>query len=381
KSATPDTITKAGDIITYTVTLTNEGNVTVSKATITDTKEGLTDISYKHVAADDTETAATNGATTLLPGEKLVMTAKYAATQADVDAGKVTNSATGSGEAPNPDDPQNPTPVVPENPGTVDVPADQQPGMTVSKSLVSINGDESATKYEAEGDEIAYKVVVTNTGNVTLTEVNVEDSIVTLTTAMLTESKATDGKLEVGETWTYEYTYTIKQADLDAGSVTNAVKATSEEISGDDPDNSPPSDEETVDADQRPGMKVRKKADKVSFAAVGDVIRFTIVVTNTGNVTLTEVVVKDNLVKLKDSMRKESKNADGKLEVGETWTYTYTYTVKQSDLDAGKVLNTVSIKAKELPKPVKDEVTVPAEDDIADPASGITTINVGDCYE
>jgi uncharacterized repeat protein (TIGR01451 family) len=348
KNANPATYTKVDDVITYIVILTNEGNVTIDNAKITDNKAGLTNISYKHVAVNNKETLATNGAVTLLPGEKLVLTAEYAVTQEDLDAGKVLNSATGSGEAPNPADPAKPTPVEPDAPATEETAATQIPGMTVRKRQVSINGDTAQTELMSAGDKIAYEVVVTNTGNVTLTNVEVTDSLVPLMDAMRTESKTSDGKLEVGETWTYAYTYTVTQADMDAGQVRNSATSSGKAPNPDDPtkptpvEPNIPATEETA-ATQLPDVTVVKNVDKSKFTNVGEELTYTIMVTNVGNVTLEDIVVTDSLVTLTADMLTESVVTDGKLEVGETWTYEYAYTVTQADMDAGYVKNVVSV--------------------------------------
>ena len=66
----------------------------------------------------------------------------------------------------------------------------------------------------------------------------------------------------------------------------------------------------------------------------------------------------------------ESLNADGELEVGETWTYTGTYTVRQIDLQTkgdaadggttgdGDIDNTATVSSNELPDQ-SDSAAVP----------------------
>ena len=67
----------------------------------------------------------------------------------------------------------------------------------------------------------------------------------------------------------------------------------------------------------------------------GDVIHYTITVANTGNMTLTGVVVTDpnadagSIVRGADVVG----DNDGLLEVGETWSYTAAHTVTQAEID------------------------------------------------
>ena len=49
-------------------------------------------------------------------------------------------------------------------------------------------------------------------------------------------------------------------------------------------------------------MTVTKSSDKTKFTAVGEAIRYEVVITNTGNVTLEDVVVTDSLTTLTDAL-------------------------------------------------------------------------------
>ncbi|MFE4195013.1 hypothetical protein ACFRJ9_04030, partial [Paenarthrobacter sp. NPDC056912] len=82
--------TKVGDVITYTFTAKNTGNVTLTDVVINDSLPGLSPLVYSWPGA----------AGTLLPGETVTATATYAITQADINAGQVTNTATSTGTPP-----------------------------------------------------------------------------------------------------------------------------------------------------------------------------------------------------------------------------------------------------------------------------------------
>ncbi len=229
------------------------------------------------------------------------------------------------------------------------------PGMEISKNA-------NKTKFTAVGEEIEYTVVVTNTGNIPLEDVTVSDTLFTLTDTMRVESKAVDGVLEVGETWTYEYTYTTGQLDMDAGKVVNTAKATNPEFPDNDPENPPPMDSLEILGEQKIAMTVTKSADKTSYSAVGEIISYTVMVKNTGNIAQTGVQFSDSLVGISTpTLTEGNQPGNNKLDVDETWTYTYTYTVTQDDLDAGSVKNLASVRSSQIPNPVTAEHEVPAE--------------------
>jgi hypothetical protein len=64
----------------------------------------------------------------------------------------------------------------------------------------------------------------------------------------------------------------------------------------------------------------------------GEVITYSIVVTNTGDVVLTGVALTDTIATLGSPT--ESLSANGDLDVGENWTWVGTYTVTQADIDS-----------------------------------------------
>ena len=79
---------KAGDVITYTMTTRNTGTVTVDNVVIADPMPGLS-------ALDCTPAPGAS----LAPGDEMTCTATYTVTQADVDAGRIDNTATVSGDS------------------------------------------------------------------------------------------------------------------------------------------------------------------------------------------------------------------------------------------------------------------------------------------
>src|SRR5690606_36572917 len=137
--------------------------------------------------------------------------------RSEKDAGEVENSATVTGTPPfdpadptQPGEPIDPVPSTPDtdNPGTpgdpgvpteVDVPADPSPSFAKTGVL------------SADGNTIEYTFTVTNIGNVTMTDITVDDPKITgAITLDITE-------LAPGEAATGTATYTITQPEKDAG--------------------------------------------------------------------------------------------------------------------------------------------------------------------
>ena len=112
---------KLGEEITYKITVTNDGNLTISDITLTDTVKG-----YK--AEDIT---AKLDKTTLAPGESATATFEHEVTEQDILAGTVKNEATATGNNPS-DDPTG------DEPGDTEDPTeDPKPHLTVSKETTS----------------------------------------------------------------------------------------------------------------------------------------------------------------------------------------------------------------------------------------------------
>ncbi len=254
-----------GQVITYSFVVTNTGNVTLTDVTVDEGAfTGSGSLSPVTCPA---------GAASLAPGAQVTCTATYTVTQADVDAGSITNTATATGTPPS-----GPPPTSP--PSTVTIPAPQNPALTLAKSA-------TPTTVAAAGDTVTYHFLVTNTGNVTLAPVTVTEGAFTGTgTLSPVTCPAGATSLAPGASVTCTATYTLTQADVDAGSVTNTATATGTPPAG-PPVTSPPSTT-TVTVPPAPALTVVKSANPATVGAAGDVVTYSFLVTNTGNVTLTD---------------------------------------------------------------------------------------------
>ena len=328
KDAGKDHIYKLGETINYVITVKNDGNLTLTNVKIEDALTG---------------NAGENAWTidTFAPGETQTFEASYVVTEADVIAGKVVNNATG--EAENPDPKKEETPVTPgEKEDPVETP---NPGLTVVKT--------SDTEGQVTlGQKIPYTITVTNNGNVTISGVKLVDP--------LTRDNWTIDKIKPGETVTKKTTYTVTEKDIIAGKVENHATATGKDPSGNDVTGK---GDKTVETEpSNPHITVTKETTSTpkngETYALGEEITYKITAKNTGNLTLKDVVVSDELT---GNTGDKAFKIDGEFKPGDEKSFETSYTVKESDLGTdgkGSVLNVATATGttpdEKKPKPGVD---------------------------
>ncbi len=153
-----------------------------------------------------------------------------------------------------------------------------------------------------------------------------------------------DNAVNVGETWQYTVSYTVTQDDIDNGGVVDPLLAHDNTATVTTAENAIDDDTESVSIVQDPRVTIAKSADVTSVDEAGDVISYTFAVSNAGNMTLTGVTVSDPDVEnltavLVGGFNTGDTDQDGKLDLTETWQYTANYTVTQADIDNGGVVD------------------------------------------
>jgi gliding motility-associated-like protein/uncharacterized repeat protein (TIGR01451 family) len=355
--------TKVGESISYTFTLTNAGTVTLNDLSITD-------------AAVDAGSISPANISTLAPGASVTITAKHTLTQNDVNQGSFTNQASvkltdNKGNIINQvsDDPS--TPALNDPTVTKLTPT---PGFTLTKSATS-----TANKA---GDIINYSIVFKNTGNVTLTDIALVDA--NADAGSLTPSNITS--VLPGATVSITAKHTVKQSDVNAGGFSNQVSATVKDPKGntitkvsDDP--STPAADDATFTKIIPDPSVRFTKMVANSAGIVKTIEYSIQVTNTGNITLTDIVVTDPGA----DAGSITPSVISKLEPAETAMILARHTLVQSEIDYGKFVNQASLVAKfasvgKLNK-LSDDPRTPVLDDptvfLIKEAPGLTLVKTG----
>jgi len=329
-----------GDVVTYNIFVTNNGNVTLSNILVTD---------------DNAVIAGNNGSIASLGvGQTETIQATHIVTQADIDAGFISNSATATCNFNNDDitdisDDTDPfAPAGPDDPTITHL--IQNPELTVTK-------DDQMT-YDAQalgvGNVITYNIVVTNTGNITLTNINVTDNNANIV------SGNPINILSPGQSETIVATHTVTQADLDAGFVSNSAIAITDFNGNSITDTSDDTDPLSPSGDDDPTIThiiqnaeiTVFKDDQLDYTdqslSVGDVINYQIIVRNTGNVTLQNIQIQDANAHINGSSIISS------LDPNEVVTINATHTVTQADINAGEIINQASASTQFNAQPVTD---------------------------
>ena len=406
KSSTTTSVDVVGQVVPYDFLVTNIGNVTLTDVTVTDTPV-LT-------------TGPTCPESTLAPGASETCTGTWTVTQANLTAGHVTDTAIATGTPPVGPPVNSPpstviipvvqtiagniyecvngavsttlasatgaalsAPTTPPVTGTNTIPATDVAAGTFTMSATAPTGDvfvacgvatpptiaggglsatqpvivpsggagvgnfyvvtdapaitvlksSTTTSVDVVGQVVPYDFLVTNIGNVTLTDVTVTDTPVLTTGPTCPESTLAPGASE-----TCTGTWTVTQANLTAGHVTDTAIATGTPPVG-PPVNSPPSTV-TIPVTQTkagasPGISLTKSASVTTYSAAGTVVTYYYKVTNTGNVLLDPVAVSDPMPGLS-----AISCPDTSLTPGEVETCTATYTTTSAAVTAGSIKNT-----------------------------------------
>ena len=352
---------KIGDTIIYYISVENTGDIS-GKTTITD---------YVPAGTELLETPREASVTTDEKGTKIewkdidvqangTKTVFFMVRVTDID-GIIRNVATVGGKDTNEEDV-----------GTADI--------EITKNVTDIKRDGKSIGKDAKvqaGDVIEYELIVTNKGSEKLTNVVVTDELAGIE---LTDGSWNVGDLASKESKTIKATYTVQyEKDINGNAektITNYAvvtgtsvpvipEETPEEVSDDDDVTTPVEDTPKLEIDKlSTAVNGNPIAEGKTKVRAGDVIEYTIIVKNTGNIKLTNVVItENNTVKVGNetfTVNEETGNVVIKtipsLAVGETAEAIKAYyTVTEDDVkEAGTIYNLATAKPEE---------TTPVEDD------------------
>ena len=322
-----ENVIEVGDFLNYDIIATNTGNVTLTDVLVSDDLTGTVD-------------ALCSAA--LAPTERCTVQVIYIeVTQGDIDASVVLNEATITAQPPGDDDPI-------EDTATEEVPIEPTPGIELVKTGALVVAEDG---FPVPGDTIEWTFEITNVGNITLVRVELEDDLDGLSGLVCDWNGAATaladvGPLGIGATVICTATSTLTQAHIDAGSLENVALATGEIPPIDNPpDNPTDSGDDTVLVPAIPFIELVKTANPATGVQVGDTVTYTLIGTNSGNVTLTDVEISDPLIEESATALACSWPGEGAaLAPGEQVTCVGDYVVLQGDVVNGEVINVASAR-------------------------------------
>jgi uncharacterized repeat protein (TIGR01451 family) len=271
-----------GQTATFTIVVTNTGNVTLTNVTVTD-----------QLSPDCNKTSAQIGAlASMAPGASVTYNCSLSNVQASF-----TNVAVATGTPPSGSNvtAQDSAPV------TVNAPfVPPKPAPTPTHPAIDIVKDPKAQTI-GEGDKATFKITVTNTGDVTLTDVTVTDPL-------SPDCDRNLGTLNVGQSKSYTCTKSNVKADFENVATATGKPPTGAKVSAKDNANIAvkpfiPPQHPRIAISKDPNNQTVTTSLSTTTTATGankttvtyGNAHFTIKVTNTGDVALHAVVVNDPL--------------------------------------------------------------------------------------
>ena len=140
------------------------------------------------------------------------------------------------------------------------------------------------------GDTITYTFEVTNTGEVELFDVELSDPICDPGT--IEPGEDVDASMAVGEVWTFSCTHLVTEEDPDP--IPNTATVRGDTVEGEGGNEVEATDDHMVDI-IHPAIDIVKTVDE-EVVPVGTTVTFTYVITNTGDTTLYDISVDDDIL-------------------------------------------------------------------------------------
>jgi uncharacterized repeat protein (TIGR01451 family) len=247
---------QVGDTITYTITVTNTGDEDLEGITVDDTLLGdLSDDFADTLAAGDSESHDFD----------------YLVTDQSPDP--VPNSVTATGTGVSSEE------VV-----------DDTAGCSTDLLFPAINIVKDGPELVHRGDTITYTFEVTNPGEVELFDVELTDPICDAGT--IVPGADVDSSLAVGEVWHFTCLHLVTTEDPDPIPNTATVRGDTEE--GEGGNEVTDTDDHVVDIIS-PAIDIVKTVDE-EVVPIGTTVTYTYVITNTGDTTLYEISVDDDIL-------------------------------------------------------------------------------------
>lgn len=322
-----------GSLMTYTIVVTNNGPSVASAVAVSDAlPAGLLSPSTDTAGCTITGSQLECAQPTLAVGATFTATVS-GTVDPSITGTTLSNTATVTSTTPDPD--------TDDNTSTVTVPVSGTPQVELVKS-VGVPTDTNTDGRIGAGDAVAYTFTIRNTGQVTLTSAAITDPLLGGAVACTAFSAPL---LPGDEVECAPVSYTLTQADADAGTVHNTASVTAQSAQGPATDDAEANvtiaATNSISLAKTPATVVDVDGD--SAVGAGDTVDYTFTVTNNGTTTLENAVITDAML----GGVVDCPELDGvSLAPGQSVSCApITYTLTQDDIDGGVVHNEASVTA------------------------------------
>ncbi len=304
---------KLGDKIKFKITVTNNGTIDLKNVKVTGTLEELKPVNP--LSMDK-----------LLINQSHVFEATYKVTEKDIINGKIENIATITGIKEDESEISSQSEKIELN-----VEKENAHLKIENKNVTESGEEQEEGKVYKLGEKVKYRVKVINDGNVTISNIVVNDSLV--------DKSYNIESLAPTKTKTYNIEHIVSEEDILAGELKNEVTASG---------SSPTKEVENIEIEETSDKVVKKNTHiKVKeeitsipknrkYYELNENIIYTITVTNDGNLSVSNIIVKDEVTSGEVTI--------DNLKPGETKSVRLTHTVTEDDIISGKISSLLSVK-------------------------------------
>ncbi len=232
-----------------------------------------------------------------------------------------------------------------------------EPATSRAAILISYKEDPKKSAGLTAGDTVEVSMEVKNSGSELLKDVEVseildDDANLTVAWDSSSDPDTEENVLSEGETVPVTVTYTVTQEDIDTGKLIRKTEASAETA-----DRDAVEDEQTSEVILKGTASIdfSKKADvqQISDARSGAAIQYFFTVTNSGNLTLRDIEVIDQMeglsrIEYNWEESTDSRTGEGYLSPGEKVTAYATYEITSDDIRNGKIVNKAFARGKTM---------------------------------
>ena len=193
-------------------------------------------------------------------------------------------------------------------------------------------------------EEIQYKATATNTGNITLTNIVLTDT--------LSNEELFNDILYPGSSYELDGGYTVAENDILAGSVLLEATAEAQTASQDIPEITAEQTLEVLTEEPRNDLLVNirpiSNPANGNYYTVGEIVNLEITITNNGNLTITDATLTMEIPSFNQPIES--------IEPGVTFSYAKNYSIGENDVSQGYASFTANVRASS-PHPDEPSIT------------------------